>query len=84
MSKRAVRRGSKAYNTRKCLSCTFPRKFLHVGMTGSSDHVRVRTWQGWPVLLQQFYLGSDLHLLILGEGAPPRLELVGEFDFPSH
>src|SRR5208282_729663 len=55
---------------------------LHVGVTGSGNHVGMGTRRGWAALLQQFNLGADFELLIFGQGVPPGLKLAGELFLP--
>ena len=60
----------------------FASQLLHVGVTGSGNHVGMGPRQRRAALLQQLNLRADLDLLIFGQSVPPSFKLAGELDVP--
>jgi|SRR5579872_4233712 len=59
-------------------------QLLHVRMLRSSNQVDMWTSQAGSTFAEKIHAGSNVFLFRLAQGIPPRLELVGEFNFPCH
>jgi len=59
-------------------------KLFHIGVTGIVQRIDTRTPQLRPKLLQEPGVGEDFGSNVLRQFRKLRLELVADFDVPSH
>lgn len=60
------------------------KRISFIGVTGIVQRIDARTPQLRPELLQEPGVGKNLDSQVLGQHPKLRLELVADFDFPSH